>query len=115
MRTKHREGRGRRNRLLGSVALVGALFGFAIAPGALGHSDDMTSEELMQTIAEAGGASPADLENIVLSELGAEDGHEHGAPTAAPPGQWYSRAPTAARIGASDADPYTLAGGCFSA
>ncbi len=96
------------------ASLVSALLGFVLAPGALGHSDDMTAEELMQTIAEAGGASPADLESVVLSELGAEEGHEHGTATAAAPGQWYSRAPTAARIGASDEDPYALAGGCFS-
>ena len=83
----------------------------AAAPG---HSDDMTGAELMQTIAEAGGATPADLESIVLSELGAEEGHEHGPAVAAPPGRWYSGEPTAASIGASNDDPYALAGGCFS-
>lgn len=100
--------------MLGTAVLAGAVFGVGLVPVALGESDGMTSEELMQVIAEAGGASPADLESVALAELEAESGHEHGAATAAPPGRWYSRAPTAARIGASGNDPYTLAGGCFS-
>jgi microsomal dipeptidase-like Zn-dependent dipeptidase len=97
------------------AALVSALSALALTPAlASGHSDDMTSEELLETIAQAGGASQADLENIVLSEVGAAEGEEPGAAVQTGPGRWYSRAPIAARIGSSAEDPYTLAGGCFS-
>ena len=114
MRAREREHRHPRE-LLPGFAIVLALAGLALAPTAApGHSDDMTAQELMETIADAGGASPEDLEKLFLSEAGAEAGHEHGEAMAAPPGQWYSQEPTAARIGATDADAYALAGGCFS-
>ncbi|UJA20322.1 hypothetical protein HJD18_08940 [Thermoleophilia bacterium SCSIO 60948] len=93
------------------IALVCAL-GLATPASALAHSDDMTYGELAATVLDAGGADvPPEL---LMSDSADATTGEPPTPGSAEPMAWYDREPIAPRIGSSDDDRYTAAGGCFA-